>query len=223
MKRALDYIGKNKQLLWVLYLPVYLILFFTVEHIVTPESQYWAVHTALDDVIPFCEYFAIPYYMWYLFLGSVGVYLMIKDKNAFSRYMMFIAVGFTSALLFGLIIPNGQDLRPDIASLGRDNVFTRLMSGIYAADTNTNVFPSMHVIGSAACVCGLFDTDTLRKRKYTLLKIASVILAVLICASTVFVKQHSVLDIYGGLAFSAVVYVIIYVFIKRKQNRQAAE
>jgi len=36
------------------------------------------------------------------------------------------------------------------------------------------------------------------------------ILTVLICMSTVFLKQHSILDVFGGLLLSLILYTVVY-------------
>ena len=77
---------------------------------------------------------------------------------------------------------------------------------IYAADTNTNVFPSMHVVGTLAAVIGIFDSRSASLGA----KWGVAALGVLINASTVLVKQHSVLDILAGIALYALVYLAVY-------------
>ncbi len=208
VQRFFSWLRRNKHAWLVLYLPIYLLGFFWVEHYVTPDMGYWVCHTPLDDIIPFVEYFAIPYYLWFPFMVGTGLYLMFRDGPAFSRYMLAIAVSFSFSIIFFALFPNGQDLRP--ASFERDNVFTRLMALIYAADTNTNVLPSLHVVGSVLVLFALFDTKRLNGRRFRWLKAASIFLAFLICISTAFVKQHSVLDIYAGLALCIPVYFLIY-------------
>lgn len=203
----------HKHIWWGLYLPIYLVCFFLVEHIV-PTTGYHVMFHPLDALIPFCEYFIIFYYIWYLFLIGTGLYLIFRDGPAFRRYMWFLILGFSFTLIFNVIYPNGQDLRPDLTALGRENFFTDLIGMIYAADTNTNVCPSMHVIGSFAAMFAVFDCKTLRKT--VVAPIVAVFLAVSISASTVFVKQHSIVDVFWGVIVSAVIFIIVYLFLKRK-------
>ncbi len=141
-------------------------------------------------------------------MGVTGLYLLFHDAPAFSRYMIAIAVSFTASILFFALFPNGQNLRP--AVFERDNIFTRMMGLIYAADTNTNVLPSIHVIGSALVVFALFDTKCFKARRFAWMKAGAVLLAILITLATVFVKQHSVLDIYAGLIACIPLYFLIY-------------
>ena len=208
MKRFWNWLKENKHAWLALYLPVYLIGFFWVESYVPADSNYWVSYTPLDDLIPFVEYFVIPYYLWYPFMVVTGLYLLFRDAPAFSRYMLAIAFGFTASIIFFALFPNGQNLRP--ATFERDNIFTRMMALIYATDTNTNVLPSIHVVGSALVVFALFDAKPLKGRRFIWLKVGSILLAILITLATVFVKQHSVLDIYAGLAACVPIYFLIY-------------
>lgn len=206
-KRLRDY----KHVFLILYVPIYLISFFLVELLVPSDADYWVSYCPLDDLIPFNEYFIIPYYMWYPFLFMVGIYLMIKDVPEFKRYMYCIIIGFSFCLVFYLLFPNGQDLRPE--TFERDNIFVTMVKAIYAADTNTNVLPSMHVIGAIFAAISICSTKVL---KVKWVKPSAVILAVLISLSTCFVKQHSILDVFAGIAVVVIVYTIFSIFIKRK-------
>lgn len=206
-KRLRDY----KHVFLILYVPIYLISFFLVELLVPSDVDYWVSYCPLDDLIPFNEYFIIPYYMWYPFLFMVGIYLMIKDVLEFKRYMYCIIIGFTFCLVFYLLFPNGQDLRPE--TFERDNIFVTMVKAIYAADTNTNVIPSMHVIGALFAAISICTTKMLKEKW---VKPSAVILAVLISFSTCFVKQHSILDVFAGIAVVVVVYTIISIFMKEK-------
>ena len=194
--------------LYVIILPVYLTLFFITERFIGADANYTAMHHPLDDLIPFCEWFYIPYVLWYPFMGLVGLYLAFKDGNGFKRYMTYIGVSFIAAIGLFLLFPNGQDLRPDLATLGRDNLFTRAVSVLYKADTNTNVCPSLHVVGSMAAVFGIFHHPRLRKTVG--LPIVGIILTVLICLATVFLKQHSVVDVFVAVPYGLILYGVVY-------------
>lgn len=205
---------KYRHALWALYLPIYLIAFFMLEHYIGWDADYWVSYTPLDDVIPFCEYFVIFYYLWYPFMGAVGIWLIFEDGDKFRRYMWFIAIGFSASVVFMALFPNGQNLRPE--SFAHDNIFTRMVGAMYKIDTNTNVLPSLHVVGAFAAYFGLCDS---RLGKKVWLNISGLVLALLITASTVFIKQHSMLDVYAGFAVAAVLYVLVYVVIKRAQKK----
>ncbi len=197
------FLKNNKQLLWLLFIPIYLVTFFIVEKVV-PTKGYWVSYLPQDDKIPFIEHFIIFYYVWYVLLVVTGLLSITKEPKVFSRYLCTLCIAFMGTMVFSLLFPNGQDLRP--TEFSRDNVFTDLCKMIYASDTNTNVLPSMHVMGSIACVFACFDS-----KRYTWWGRAIVIItAALVCASTVFVKQHSILDFYVALPVMAVLGAIVY-------------
>ena len=211
IKSLRRFLRLNPHAYLALYVPIFMLMFFTVEALVPSDADYWVSYTLLDDYIPFVPAFVLPYCMWYPYLIGTGIFLMLRDRENFLRYMYFIMAGFTSALLFCLLVPNGQDLRPTV--FVQDNVFTQLISLIYAADTNTNVFPSMHVIGCAAAVFAAFKSVEMSR-----LRVPSLILSLFICASTVLIKQHSVLDVIGAAVFVTPLYALIYVLPRLKRR-----
>ena len=196
---------KYPHALWGFYVPVYLLMFFGVEALVPSTAAYWETSMAVDAVIPFAEIFVVPYCLWYPMLVAVGLWLIFKDGPAFRRYMWSLMFMFTFSMIFCAIVPNGQDLRP--AVFARDNFFTRWIGAIYSADTNTNVLPSVHVVGTLAALFAVMDTNTFKKRW---VRPGMVILSSLIVASTVFIKQHSVLDVLAGFGLAIINYQFIY-------------
>lgn len=192
---------------WVfLYFPVYLIWFYFLEQTVTEE--YHIIHTKLDDFIPFNELFIVPYLLWFAFVAAVMLYFFFTNKRDFYRICIFLFVGMSICLFIYTIWPNGHNLRPDLASLGRDNLFVRLVGFIYAADTPTNVCPSIHVLNSVGCCIAIFHSSSLKSKRF--LRAATLILTVAICASTVFLKQHSCFDVFCGLLLSFVMHRLAY-------------
>ncbi|MCI7711902.1 MAG: phosphatase PAP2 family protein [Clostridiales bacterium] len=204
------------ELKYVLWLPVYLLSFFVIERVVV--TGYRPTQTWLDAYIPFCEWFVIPYCLWYPLLVAVGLWLLWKDREGFHRYMRFLALTFFASALIWFLIPNGQDLRP--AVMLRDNPLTRLVEGLYSIDTNTNVFPSVHVVGAIGAAWAVKKTPSLERR--TLLRGATAILALLICLSTLFIKQHGILDLLIAVPYSIAMYFIVYRLIFRRREKPAA-
>ena len=192
----------------------YLILYVIAEKVVT--TDYYSVHIALDDLIPFCEWFVIPYCLWMALLACTAVYLLFWDAENFKRFTAFIGLGFIPVIIFDMIFPNGQDLRP--TEFAQHDFFIWLVQRIYTADTNTNVLPSMHVIGCAALTLACFDSEPLCTRH---LQWVALPLGLLICASTVLVKQHSILDVFVAIPVSAVLYFIVYHRAFRKKRKHA--
>ena len=127
MTKLKDFLHKRPSAWYMLYIPVYLLLFFIVEQLVPSTCDYWVSYLPLDDLIPFCEYFVIFYCMWYPLLIATAIYLFANDDHSFRLYGWFIIIAFTGTLLFCLIFPNGQNLRP--AEFPDPNIFTWLVDG----------------------------------------------------------------------------------------------
>ncbi len=191
-------------ILLLLFWPVHGVVFGLLEQVRQVDS-YYPMYCRLDDLIPFNEWFVIPYIYWFVYLIGMLVYTFFRDVPVFRQMMRFVILTYSASLVIFFIFPNCQELRPE--SFQRDNIFTRFMADFYEFDTNTNVFPSLHVVGSMAA---LFASWKTRGLNTPLWRTLSLISAVMICLSTVFLKQHSVLDIFGGLLVSALGYFLCF-------------
>lgn len=211
METVKKFIKEHPHMWWGLYLPVYLTMFFIIEHLIT--DNYWATQTAIDDYIPFCEWFIFPYDAWAFLLVAIGLYLIVKDGEGFRRYMWTIMITFTTATVFCALVPNGQDLRP--AVMEHHNIAAWLLQNTYALDTNTNVFPSVHVLGVIAAVSSVWETPGLRKTGWCW---AATVYGLVIIASTLLVKQHALLDVLAAIPWGLASYWIVYRVIGRRRD-----
>lgn len=199
-----------KHLWWLLFFPIYWLRYPLIENL-NPASQYHPIYCPLDDVIPFLEWFIIPYALWMVSMIALSLYTLLYDVDAFKRYMKFLTISMSISTVIFLIYPSCQNLRPSV--FPRDNLLTKLVAFLYSADTNTNVFPSEHAIGSIAVWAAALHTKGLRSPW----KIAAIsILMLLICFSTVFLKQHSILDVVVAIPICGLAYLICY----QKTNRK---
>ena len=199
----------------LLYIPIYLFFFNVLETWISPEFDYWVSYMPLDDLIPFNELFVIPYVIWFPYMFLMGGYLFFMDKDAFIRYIWGFIIGFSTSLICFALFPNGQDLRPEV--FPRDNFLVDMVKDLYASDTNTNVLPSMHVIGAWLIFFVYLDCE--RLKKWWHISYAFVI-AVLTTLSTVYIKQHSFLDVIWGVIWCVPIYFITNVWMKRTMQRK---
>lgn len=187
------------------YFFIYIIWFLALEKSVV--TRYTSVHIWLDDYIPFNELFIIPYYMWFLFIAGVVLYLFFTSREDFYKCTAFLFIGMTICLVIYTIWPNGQNLRP--TEFARDNILVDLVKKLYSADTNTNVCPSIHVFNSIGAYIAIANCSRLKEKLW--IRYGAFILTVLICLSTVFLKQHSAFDGICAIILSTVMYVVVYV------------
>lgn len=201
---------RYRHLLLLLSWLVYFLLYFLTENLIPVEICY-PVHSVLDDIIPFCEVFIIPYVGWYiLIVFSLGYFALYNIDN-FKNLQKYIMITQAVAMIIYIIFPTRQDLRPEI--FPRENILTALITLIYKFDTNTGVCPSLHVAYSL----GIASTWLKEDSASPLVKALVVIASALICISVSFVKQHSVIDIYAAILLGA--FAEILVFRKYYKNR----
>lgn len=188
----------------LVYAVVYCCWFAYLEKTVKrPENL---IHMRVDDAIPFCEIFVIPYFLWFAYVSIVVLYLFFKDKQGYIRTCTFLFTGMTVFLLVSTLWPNGHHLRPNI--MPRDNIFAAMVAHLYRMDTPTNLWPSIHVYNSLGAHFAVLKNPGLCKNR--LVHMGSLILCVSIILSTVFIKQHSVFDVLTAFIMEAVMYILVY-------------
>lgn len=184
--------ASNRHLLLLLGWVVYFLCYLLTERLI-PMEKCHLIHTPLDDKIPFCEYFVIFYVGWYfLILGSLLYFLRDRVKS-FINLQTYIIIVQSIAVLVYILYPSRQELRP--AEFPRQNLLTWVLGILYAADTNTGVFPSLH----AAISIGIASTWLREKTVKLWVRILIALFCLGVCISVAFVKQHSVLDILGAI------------------------
>lgn len=196
--------SRYNHLFLLVFWPLFGIAFAWLEQYY-PVSNYINVVSPLDGFIPFCEWFVIPYVFWFAYIIGMHVYTLLFDISVFRKMMWFFIITYTATLVIYLIFPTCQNLRPK--SFERDNFLIRFMTDYYAMDTHTNVCPSLHVVGSLAVMFTSWHTKGMEKRW---IKILISVMAILISVSTVFVKQHSVIDILVALPICFITYFAVF-------------
>lgn len=187
-----------------LFLVFYLVLFAILEQ---REAPIRLVMSRIDQLIPFCEYFIVPYLFWFIYLILTAIYFVVfcKDDKEVKKISYSFITGMSIFLCVSLFFPNGHMLRP---SLYGDGIFISCVKFLYSIDTATNVFPSMHVFCSVAAAIALLRQNELTKKRG--FKLAIEITTILIVLSTCFLKQHSVIDVFGALLLNGICYCVFY-------------
>ena len=217
MTRILAFVRKYKHAWLLLYAFIYLPWFCYLEKTVT--RNFHVMHASLDDLIPFNEYFIVPYLLWFLYVGAAIFYFLITSKEDYYKLCIFLFSGMTISLIICTFFRNGTDLRPVI---GPDkNIFTALVAYIYRTDTCTNVFPSIHVYNSIGVHIAVARSERLRGHR--LIRLGSGLLMISICMATVFLKQHSVIDLIGAVILAYVIYGIVYGYSWSAQDKKVTQ
>lgn len=198
-------------LLYLLGWVGYFLLYFLTENLI-PYEKCYPIHCWLDDVIPFCEFFVIPYVGWYLLIIVSLIYFALYNPDNFKNMNKYIIITQILAMIIYIVFPNRQDLRPDV--FVRNNIFTNIMGVLYQIDTCTGVCPSLHV----AISIGIASTWLREKSASRGCKTFIVVFCALVCISVAFVKQHSVVDIFAAFPVCFVAEYITFIRPKWRTN-----
>lgn len=228
MKKALvDYSGfslrrlKDKRFSHILLLGGwigYFVLYFITENLI-PLERCHVVHCALDDMIPFNEFFVIFYVGWYLLVFGSLAYTLFFDVENFRNIQIYIMITQAVAMLCYIFWPSVQQLRPE--AFPRDNVLTWLMGVIYSFDTPTGVCPSLHVAYSM----GILSAALKDKRLAAGWKAALTVFVIMVCLAVCFVKQHSAVDVLAALPVCLLAEALVFgkKFYRPKLRRREKE
>lgn len=184
---------------WVIYFAFY---FLTENRI--PEENCHLIHCALDDRIPFYEWFAVFYVGWYGLLAFSLLYFLFFYPQSFCFLQVYIIIIQLISTAIYILYPSRQALRPEV--FPRENILSALMGVIYRIDTPTGVFPSLHAAISIAMA-------SVWLREKTITPWARWSVAVFcfgVCLSVCFVKQHSALDVLGAIPVCLVAEYVIF-------------
>ena len=197
------------RLLFASYTFIYLPWFFFLESKIT--TDYPGIHIIngpIDDMIPFCEIFVIPYFLWFVYIAASCVFMLLKANNQeFISFALSLIIGMSVCMIICMIYPNGLTLRPESTS---DTILGKMVASLYKTDTPTNVFPSIHVYNSLGAHFAVMNNETLSGKKWV--RRGSLILCVSIILSTMFIKQHSMFDVLMAFIMGAVMYAAVYYY-----------
>jgi len=154
----------------------------------------------LDSHIPLIPEFAVIYLLYIPMIIFVFAFYWNDYKTYRSISFMLIAVISIAIVIYYSF--QTEVLRPIFEST---DFFTRLTNTIYKYDMPNNTFPSLHVALTSSITAFVYEKNT---------KVGMILipLTLLIILSTIFIKQHVVLDIMGGLMLAFFIFKIKNVF-----------
>jgi membrane-associated phospholipid phosphatase len=185
-------------LLWILTIPVLNIFYSILNHGGTYVS---CLMTDLDKQIPFVPAFILPYLLWYPFILTILIVLFVKQRLAYYRTLFTLCVGLIACYItFHFFQTTIQ--RPQITE---DGLFYWLVKMVYKNDGAYNCFPSIHVLSSYLMLKGMSYCANFSKTSRLLIIISSWSIII----STVFVKQHVLLDIVGAILLAEMLCLLV--------------
>ncbi|MEF3303277.1 phosphatase PAP2 family protein [Paenibacillus sp. GYB003] len=195
MKSKLSYFAP---LLWLLCIPVLNVFYGILNR---EGDRVRSLMTVLDAKTPFIPQFIIPYLIWYPFIFAMFVLLFVKNRKVYYRTLFLLCTGlvvcYITYYLFQTVV-----YRPVITS---DVPLHWFVQFVYSNDRPYNCFPSIHVMTTYLMMKSTFRHIHLKR----LTHLAIGLTGWSIIVSTVFVKQHVVLDIVGAIVLVEITYYLM--------------
>ncbi|MBZ0271398.1 phosphatase PAP2 family protein [bacterium] len=186
-----------QELLAVMMFAIWAGGYFTIAASIDPTHTD-KIPVLLDTRIPFIPEFVFIYvglYPMYIY-----PYLLVRDAQFFkeftSAYITVMVICFSIFVLFPVSID-----RPVIDPAESFTMW--VLSLVYSADKPVNCFPSTHVAMTMMSALTIFEIN----RPWGLI---AIFYALAIATSTLFVKQHYVLDVVVGIFIALMVYYVYY-------------
>ena len=154
--------------------------------------------TELDRMIPFVPEFVSVYFLCYLFWIVNYILAAGNGKEFFYRFLTADMSARCICFLFFVLLPT-TNVRPTTDGNG---IWICLMEWLYRMDEPVNLFPSIHCMNSWFCYIAVRGRKDVSKWYQHF----SFWAAIAVAASTVFTKQHYLLDIAGGFLLAELVW-----------------
>lgn len=164
-----------------------------------------------DNIIPFIPYFVIFYITWFPLLFLVPLLVLKYDKKVFDRYIFTIFIFAIFEGIMFILLPTTMNREV----INVTSISTFIINIIYKVDTPANLFPSAHCAFAILFIMSVLDVKKI-KREYKLLIL---VISILIILSTLFIKQHVLIDVIGALA----IIPIYYILRKKKINIEKSD
>ena len=166
------------------------------------QTNIHVIGNGIDTYIPYVGLFVICYCSWFVMLFAIPYMLYQKDKKMLAKYIVCHFFGVLTCYIIFLIYPTTV-IRPEILT---NNIFDKLVGFIYLIDTPTiNCMPSIHCLLSMLFIL----TAWCSKKFNTKFKIIVTIISILIMLSTLFIKQHAVIDLVTGDIIMTIVFLCV--------------
>ncbi len=159
-----------------------------------PHLPSYRLDLPLDAMIPFVPEWVSVYCLAFASWAFSAVIILAQGKERAFRFAGAYGLAMAVSAVIFLCWPLTLD-RPEITGGGLMKDLLRL---IYRSDQPNNLCPSLHVLASYFCWRGLFGCERIPRW----FKGFNFVFLVLVCLSVVFVKQHLVIDIPGGILVS---------------------
>ena len=142
------------------------------------------IETGVDRSIPFVPEFLVIYFGCYVFWAVNYILIARQDRRSVYQFFTGDFISRCVCLVSFLAFPT-TNTRPLITGSG---LWNQAALWLYSIDAADNLFPSIHCLGIRG-----------RKEIPRWYQSVSMVIAILVFASTLLTKQHVIVDVAGGI------------------------
>ena len=175
------------------------------------NTDWHYINMGIDDLIPFCEYFAF-FYLTYYWFSQLQLWIVgVADRRKFYRMIIAAAITcFACNLVF--LCYQVKMARPEELVASGSGLHMSWVQWVYRHDPKAlNCFPSIHAVMGVLMIVGGWKTAKMPK----VYSVISIIFGIGCILSTVFIKQHYFIDMVFGVIFMIVFYSLVVYFDKK--------
>ncbi|WMT38972.1 phosphatase PAP2 family protein [Paenibacillus sp. D2_2] len=187
-----------RPLLWILLIPLLNICYMVLNH---EGPRVYNLMTDIDAQIPFVPAFIVPYLSWYPFIIIMLIVILANSRETYYRTLIALCLGLITSYFIYYFYQTTVS-RPLITGEG---ILYSLVRFTYITDNPFNCFPSIHVLTTYLVWRGALERNGIN----IVMRFFTSFMFVAIVLSTLFVKQHYLLDIAAAILIAEVLYFII--------------
>lgn len=184
----------------VIFCFVFNSLIYTGLQILMKKARHFDLTTSLDKAIPFEPMWAFVYLGCFLFWAVNYIMITRQGREGWFRFATSDYLSRIICGIFFILLPT-TNIRPEVTGSSFPEL---LIQFVYWIDAPTNLFPSIHCLVSWLCFVGI------RGRSYVpkWYQAFSALFAIAVFASTLFTKQHFIVDVAAGIVIAEVCFFI---------------
>ena len=161
---------------------------------------HYSLELPIDSLVPFLPWMIGVYLgcflFWFLHYRLVAHLPREKADRFFAANLLAKAIIF----LFYILLPTKMT-RPALSGTGFWDLCLRFM---YWIDEPNNLFPSLHCMIAWLCWLGVRGNAEVPP----LWRVTAFVMALAVCFSTLAIRQHVLLDVFGGILLSEICYAL---------------
>ena len=173
---------------------------FTGGRLLTQGRPHSSLALPVDPVFPFLPWTISVYIGCFVFWFLLYRLAAGLPRERADRFFCANLLGKAVCLLCFVLFPTAIT-RPEVSGSGFWDACTRLL---YSLDAPDSLFPSVHCLIGWLCWLGVRGN-----REVSLLwRASALIMAVLVCISTLTLRQHVLADVFAGILLSELCYAL---------------